>query len=243
MVFAAGALPASALDPIVYYVLERGMIEPLDRMVAQLTTGRSRPAIRSTRSRRLRRRLDGAAARRPAARRRRRGVRRLRDRHARAAAGPARRATARNALQGIGFYRRAWRCMPTRRSRRPTRAGGRSSTPGSKARTARRRCGSTRCSAVNRLWKSWITHRAPPQQVLASADFLHVVPSPDGIRAQRLLATQQGRGGLWYAGGYTLPFDSQETALLVGADRGRGPGGRQRAHAAAAASSGADFSA
>jgi hypothetical protein len=40
------------------------------------------------------------------------------------------------------------------------------------------------------------------------------VPSPDGIRAQRLLATQQGRGGLWYAGGYTLPFDSQETALL-----------------------------
>src|SRR6185295_19828166 len=39
MVFAAGALPDSPLDPVVYYVLERGMIEPLHRMVAQLTTG------------------------------------------------------------------------------------------------------------------------------------------------------------------------------------------------------------
>jgi hypothetical protein len=39
--------------------------------------------------------------------------------------------------------------------------------------------------------------------------------SPRGLRkAQCALATQQGRGGLWFAGGYTLPFDSQETALL-----------------------------
>ena len=43
------------------------------------------------------------------------------------------------------------------------------------------------------LWKSWITHRAPPQQVLAGADFVHMVPSPAGIVAQRVLATQQGR--------------------------------------------------
>jgi len=67
---------------------------------------------------------------------------------------------------------------------------------------------------VEGLWKSWITHRAPPQQVLASADFLHFAPSPAAIKAQRVLATQQGRNGLWFAGGYTLPFDSQETALL-----------------------------
>jgi predicted NAD/FAD-binding protein len=67
---------------------------------------------------------------------------------------------------------------------------------------------------VEGLWKSWISHRAAPQQVLASADFLHMVPSPASIQAQRALATQQGRNGLWFAGGYTLPFDSQETALL-----------------------------
>jgi len=75
------------------------------------------------------------------------------------------------------------------------------------------------------LWKSWITHRAPPLQVLTSADFLHVVPSPAGIVSQRVLATQQGRNGLWFAGGYTLPFDSQETALLSAITVAEGLGG------------------
>jgi len=78
---------------------------------------------------------------------------------------------------------------------------------------------------VEGLWKSWITHRAPPQQVLASADFVHFAPSPAAIRAQRVLATQQGRGGLWFAGGYTLPFDSQETALLSAMTVAEGLGG------------------
>jgi len=75
------------------------------------------------------------------------------------------------------------------------------------------------------LWKSWITHRATPQQVLARADFLHVAPSPAGIVAQRVRATQQWRSGLWFAGGYTLPFDSQETALLSAITVAEGVGG------------------
>jgi len=123
-------------------------------------------------------------------------------------------AIARNALQGIGFYpaRLALHADPAFAPADP------SWWSFLNARVEGMHCEASMqldtVLGVNGLWKSWITHRAPPQQVLASADFLHVVPSPDGIRAQRLLATQQGRGGLWYAGGYTLPFDSQETALL-----------------------------
>lgn len=40
MVFAAKALPSKLTDPIVYYVLEQGMIEALNRMAAQFTTVR-----------------------------------------------------------------------------------------------------------------------------------------------------------------------------------------------------------
>src|SRR5207248_9636466 len=38
MVFAAKALPNNPLDPIVYYVLNQGMIAALERMAAQFTT-------------------------------------------------------------------------------------------------------------------------------------------------------------------------------------------------------------
>ena len=216
MVFAAGALPASPLDPIVYYVLERGMIEPLNRMVAQFTTAQVATGMP----------VDAVA---PAAGggfmvQPHQGPAQQVDAVVFAASGPPTlallqglpgTAVARNALQNIAFYpaRLALHTdpafapaehqlvvLPQLPCRGHHLRGVHVAGPG-----ARRRRG---------LWKSWITHRAPPQQVLASADFLHVVPSPAGIKAQRVLATQQGRGGLWFAGGYTLPFDSQETALL-----------------------------
>ena len=38
--------------------------------------------------------------------------------------------------------------------------------------------------------------------------------TPGTLRAQRALATHQGTAGVWFAGGFTHPFDSQETALL-----------------------------
>jgi len=215
MVFAAGALPASALAPVVYYVLERGMVEPLNRMVAQLTTAQIATGTP----------VDAVA---PAAGggyvvQPHQGPAQQVDAVVFAASGPPTLAllqglpgttVARNALQGIGFYpaRLALHSDPAFAPAEPDwwsflncRAEG------------------TFCEAsmwldavlgVEGLWKSWITHRAPPQQVLASADFLHVAPFPAAIKAQRVLATQQGRNGLWFAGGYTLPFDSQETALL-----------------------------
>jgi len=215
MVFAAGALPPSPLDPIVYYVLERGMIEPLNRMVAQLTTaqvatGTPVDAIAPAAS--------GGWTVQP-----HQGPALAVDAVVFAASGPPTLALlqglpgagiARNALQGIGFYpaRLALHTDPAFAPADPKWLS-----------FLNCRVEGTHCEASMwldpvlgsaSLWKSWITHRAPPQQMLASADFLHVVPSPDSIRAQRLLATQQGRGGLWFAGGYTLPFDSQETALL-----------------------------
>jgi predicted NAD/FAD-binding protein len=215
MVFAAGALPPSPLDPVVYYVLERGMVEPLNRMVAQLTTAQVATGMP----------VDAVAPRagggyivQP-----HQGPAEQVDAIVFAASGPPTLALlqglpgtgfARNALENIAFY-------PARLALHTDPAFAPADTSWWSFLNCR--ADGAFCEAsmwldavlgVQGLWKSWISHRGPPQQVLATADFLHVVPSPAGIRAQRLLATQQGRGGLWFAGGYTLPFDSQETALL-----------------------------
>jgi predicted NAD/FAD-binding protein len=64
-----------------------------------------------------------------------------------------------------------------------------------------------------KLWKSWVTHRDLPGQVLHEAHFAHMLPTPATIRAQAALRLLQGRDGIWFAGGYTRPYDSQETAL------------------------------
>jgi hypothetical protein len=63
------------------------------------------------------------------------------------------------------------------------------------------------------LWKSWITHRARPAQVLHEAEFRHMLPTPGTLHAQERLGALQGLDGIWFAGGYLHPNDSQETAL------------------------------
>jgi predicted NAD/FAD-binding protein len=66
-----------------------------------------------------------------------------------------------------------------------------------------------------KVWKSWITHEAqPPANVLAQARYKHMLPTPTTLNAQKLLLALQGRGDVWFAGGYTQPYDSQETALV-----------------------------
>ena len=66
-----------------------------------------------------------------------------------------------------------------------------------------------------RLWKSWVTHRdRQPANVLHESVFQHMVPSVNTLRAQNRLQDLQGRGNVWLAGGYTFPFDSQETAFV-----------------------------
>lgn len=64
------------------------------------------------------------------------------------------------------------------------------------------------------IWKSWITHRTHrPSVVLREAVFNHMLPTPATLFAQSVLRGLQGRGGVWFAGGYTFPYDAQETAL------------------------------
>jgi predicted NAD/FAD-binding protein len=65
------------------------------------------------------------------------------------------------------------------------------------------------------LFKSWATARdASPRYELFRREFLHPRVTPDFIRAQTRLAPLQGQEGLWFAGSYTLPVDSQESALV-----------------------------
>ena len=66
-----------------------------------------------------------------------------------------------------------------------------------------------------RVWKSWTTHRVQqPAQILHDVTFKHMLPTPTTLAAQALLRLMQGRDGLWFAGGYLRPYDAQETALL-----------------------------
>jgi predicted NAD/FAD-binding protein len=65
------------------------------------------------------------------------------------------------------------------------------------------------------LWKSWVTHRQNlPAQVVHEAHYKHVLSTPATIHSQSALRALQGQGGVWFAGGFTQPYDSQETALL-----------------------------
>jgi predicted NAD/FAD-binding protein len=74
-------------------------------------------------------------------------------------------------------------------------------------------------SISSTLWKSWITHRAhPPQQVLYETAFRHMLPTPATIQSQNGLGQLQGLGNVWLVGGYTRPYDSQETALRSAMD-------------------------
>lgn len=52
-----------------------------------------------------------------------------------------------------------------------------------------------------KVWKSWFTHRARPQQVLHEAEFTHMLPTVQTIRAQDRLPSLQGADGIWLAGG------------------------------------------
>jgi predicted NAD/FAD-binding protein len=68
-------------------------------------------------------------------------------------------------------------------------------------------------SATARLWKSWITHRQAPSQILREVSFKHMLPTPATLFAQGILRLLQGRDRIWFAGGCLHPYDSQETAL------------------------------
>ncbi len=65
------------------------------------------------------------------------------------------------------------------------------------------------------LYKSWIDQRSQkPQQIVHEIKFKHFLPSVQSMAATDALAKVQGQGGLWFAGGWSQHFDTQETGLI-----------------------------
>ena len=222
MIFAAKALPDNPTDPLPYYVLDRGMAEPLRRMVQQS------PAAQV---------LTGAAVEHVS--RTPHGGFHLRCADGRdlqvddlvfASSGPATlglleglpgTAAQRAAVKGIEFYdsRLMLHTDPAYAPPNPTfrsflnceARGGFCEASMGLARVLALPPGASEPN----LWKSWVTHRRRlPNEILHESSFRHMLPTPGSLAAQTALRALQGQGGVWFAGGYTLPFDSQETALL-----------------------------
>jgi uncharacterized protein len=220
MIFAARALPPNPFDQLAYFVLKPGMIEALSVMLAQCSTVRvqtSAPihSIVRTRESGFELRQAGGppllvddlvlAASGPST------VRLLAD-----LTGPAPQIAA---LNGIEFHQ-ARLALHTDARYAPADPKHRSFF-NCDAQGAFCEASMWLASVVSgpaettaRLWKSWMTHRAPPQQVLHEAEFTHMLPTVETLRAQERLGSLQGAGGIWFAGGYLHPYDAQETALL-----------------------------
>jgi predicted NAD/FAD-binding protein len=221
MIFAAKALPDNQLDPILYYVLNRGMAEPLHRMLQQTTSVQVITGARVTNVTRDPQggfRLDCANGQSVVA-----------DELVFAAPaescltlihGMPGTAAQQFALQGIQFHDSRL-MLHTDPAYAPTDPNYRSFL---NCRVNGEHCEASMWMAqvlagpaqtTSKLWKSWVTHRDRlPNQILHEVQFRHMLPTVGSIVAQAALSKLQGLGGLWFAGGYTLPYDSQETALL-----------------------------
>jgi len=220
MIFAARALPANPLAPIPYDVLRRGMIEPIERMVAQCATARFVPGAPVARVGRsgdsfLILLADGG------------GV--VVDDLVFAASGPPTLRLLED-LDGTEAQRAALRDIEFRDARIAVHAAP-SYVPDRPALRSFLNCRieGDACEAsmalgdvlaeappeiAARVYKSWVTHRAdPPGEVLAEAGFRHMLPTAPTLEAQSRLRALQGRDGIWFAGGYLHPYDAQETAL------------------------------
>jgi len=219
MIFAAKALPPNIFDPILYYVLTAGMIEVLSRMIAQcsnLTILTDAPVLDVSRG--------------PASGFTLRCARRTVhvDDLVFASSGPPtarlltglREATPQlAALSGMEFHdaRLALHTDPLYASTNPDfRSFLNCDLEGDfcEASMWLATVVDAPPPTASKLWKSWITHRERPKQVLYETAFTHMLPTPATLRAQDGLASLQGQDGLWFAGGYLYPYDSQETALL-----------------------------
>jgi predicted NAD/FAD-binding protein len=222
MIFAAKALPGALLDPILYYVLNSGMAEPLRRMMQQMSTVQVLTGARVTTVLRESSggfRLECADGR----------VVSADDLVFAAPAEPTAKllqgipgtGAQQLALAGIQFHD-ARLVLHTDPAYAPANSNFRSFL---NCRVSGDYCEASMWMAevlaapgpqtAAKLWKSWVTHRdREPQQILHQVQFRHMLPTPASIAAQTALLNLQGLGGLWFAGGYTFPYDSQETALL-----------------------------
>jgi uncharacterized protein len=222
MVFAARALPANPLDPLLYYVLKPGMGEVLARLVDQCTTlqVRTNASVQD-----VVRTLDGTYLIHCAD-----GFDVTVDQVVFASSGPSTlqllsampgTASQAAALQGIEFHDAslALHTDPIYAASHPLFWSFLNCAIDGAFCEASMWLAPVLATAppatAVKLWKSWTTHRAQqPAQVLHDATFKHMLPTPASIAAQSQLRSMQGQDGIWFAGGYTLPYDAQETALL-----------------------------
>ncbi|HZP47331.1 MAG TPA: NAD(P)-binding protein [Vicinamibacterales bacterium] len=220
MIFAAKALPDNPLDPILYYVLDQGLIEVLDRLLAQTSTVSvltNAPALAVSRD--LLGRFVVYCAGQPPL---------VVDDLVLAASGPATLSLL-GGLAGTTLQRAALAAIEFRAARLALHATP-SYAPSNpllwsflNSQIAGPYCEasmwlapvlrSVPLATSAKLWKSWTTHRNVPPATLAQASFVHLLPTPATITAQNAVRALQGIGRIWLAGGYLSPYDSQETAL------------------------------
>ena len=222
MIFAAGAVPANPLDPTNYYVLKHGLLQVLQRLLDETTTVgvlTNAPVLYISRTPSGQFRilcLDGRIL--------------FVDDLVLASSGPgSRRLLAgltgtdlqQAALRGIQFHdaRLALHLDPIYAAADfRLRSFLNCQIQGSFCEASMWLAGvltEPPPATAAKIWKSWVTHRLQqPALVLREAAFRHLLPTPASLFSQTLLRGLQGRGGVWFAGGYTFPYDSQETALV-----------------------------
>lgn len=73
------------------------------------------------------------------------------------------------------------------------------------------------------VFRSWVTYDAAlPDRVHRVTTYDHPKVTPAYFAAQRALASEQGKGGLWLAGMHTRDIDSHESALVSGVKAAQG---------------------
>ena len=237
MIFAAKALPLNPFDPILYYVLNRGMAEALHRMIGQCSTLQvltNAPVQRIARDPRGGFRIHGQT-----------GAPIDVDEIVLASSGPG---TLRllSGIRGTELQQAALRGIEFHDARLALHTDPAYVPPEEylwsflNCRIQGAYCEASMWLApvltdvppatATKLWKSWVTHRdRQPAQVLHAAEFQHMLPTAATIGAQRELRSLQGRDGIWLAGGYMYPYDAQETALRSAIRVARGLGVTNRA--------------
>ncbi|MEU6611126.1 FAD-dependent oxidoreductase [Streptomyces shenzhenensis] len=78
------------------------------------------------------------------------------------------------------------------------------------------------------LFKSWITHRTPPNEIIATGHFRQLLPTVPGRQAATRLTACQGHYGVHYAGSYLYDADSQQGAVRSAIDTVRALAPRSR---------------
>ena len=235
MIFVAKALPDNLTEPLLYYVLKKGLTEPLSRMMAQVSTVKF--LTRTCVTRTSPHPGGGFLIEFP-------GGAELVDQIVLACSGPPAfgllegipgASEQQQALGGIGFQD-AHLALHTNPIYVPSNAMVRSffNAEISNAESSDDSCEASMWMSdvltqvpqgtAAKLYKTWVTHRHKPGGLLAEARFRHMLPTPDTLKAQVQLSSLQGHGGVWFAGGYLHHYDSQETALrsALGVAKGLG---------------------